>query len=169
MIGPSDPDSVYADALNGRVGGIGMHIPTVCDETLAPPGEHLVVLQALVPSEADPLSPAAAAQFADKLLELGERVLPGLRDHLTFVQGATDGGQQRYPLHRLGPMYGWAASPQQAGARRLPHRTPVQGLLLAGHWTQPGHGIWTVVLSGIHVARLVLGRDAGECLWPFAL
>jgi prolycopene isomerase len=169
MIGPSDPDSVYADALRGRVSGLGMHIPTVWDETLAPPGEHLVVLQAFVPSDASPLSPTAASRFAEELLELAETVLPGLRDHLTFVEGRSEDDQERYPLHRVGPMYGWAASPQQAGSRRLPHRTPVDGLFLAGHWTQPGHGIWTVVLSGIHVARLVLGGDAAQRLWPFDL
>ena len=169
MIAPWDPDSLYKDALSGRVSGLGMHIPTVCDESLAPPGEHLVILQALVSSEADDLSPAAAARFAERLLELGEGVLPGLRDHLTFVQGFSKEGQQQYPLHRVGPMYGWAASPQQVGPRRLPNRTPVEGLFLAGHWTQPGHGIWTVVLSGINVARLVVGEDAAECLWPFDL
>jgi prolycopene isomerase len=169
MIGPPDPDNAYADALRGSVGGVGMHIPTVCDATLAPPGEHLVVLQALAPSDAGDLPPAAAARFAEDLLDMAERVLPGLRDHLTFVEGGSDEGQQRYPLHRVGPMYGWAASPQQAGVRRPANRTPVEGLFLAGHWTQPGHGIWTVVLSGINVARLVLGRDPAERLWPFAL
>jgi prolycopene isomerase len=56
-----------------------------------------------------------------------------------------------------------------AGPRRLPNGTPVEGLFLAGHKTQPGHGIWTDVLSGINVARLVLGTDAAESIWPFAL
>jgi prolycopene isomerase len=169
MISPWDPDGAYTDALSGRVSGLGMHIPTVCDESLAPPGEHLVVLQALVSSEAGHLSPAASARFAQGLLDTAESVLPGLRDHLTFVEGRSEEGQQQYPLLRIGPMYGWAASPQQVGPRRLPNRTPVEGLFLAGHWTQPGHGIWTVVLSGINVARLVLGRDAAACLWPFAI
>jgi phytoene dehydrogenase-like protein len=169
MIVPWDLDSGYTDALNGKVPGLGMHIPTVCDESLAPPGEHLVIIQAFVPSEAGDLSPAASARFAEDLLDLAEGVLPGLRDHLTFVEGLSEEGQQHYPLHRVGPMYGWAASPQQIGPRRLPNRTPVEGLFLVGHWTQPGHGIWTVVLSGINVARLVLGENAAECLWPFAL
>jgi prolycopene isomerase len=146
-----------------------MHIPTVWDESLAPPGEHLVIVQALVPSGADDLSPAVSAQFAEKLLDMAEGVLPGLRDHVTFVDGFSVEGQQQYPLHRFGPIYGWAASPQQVGPRRLPNRTPIEGLFLTGHWTQPGHGIWTVVLSGINVARLVLGKDAAECLWPFDL
>jgi prolycopene isomerase len=169
MIVPWDLDSFYRDALSGKVSGLGMHIPTVCDESLAPPGEHLVILQGLIPSDAGDLSPSASAQFAGELLELAESVLPGLRDHVTFAQGLSEERQQPYPLHRIGPMYGWAASPQQVGPRRLPNRTPVEGLFLAGHWTQPGHGIWTVVLSGINVARLVLGENAAACLWPFDL
>ena len=32
------------------------------------------------------------------------------------------------------------------------------GLYLTGHWTQPGSGVWTVVLSGINAARCVLGK-----------
>jgi phytoene dehydrogenase-like protein len=168
MIVPWDLDGAYTDALSGKVPGLGMHIPTVCDESLAPPGEHLVILQALVPSGADDLSPAASAQFAEKLLDMAEGVLPGLRDHVTFVEGASQEGQPQYPLHRIGPIYGWAASPQQVGPLRLPNRTPIDNLFLAGHWTQPGHGIWTVLLSGINVARLVLGKNSAECLWPFA-
>jgi phytoene dehydrogenase-like protein len=98
-----------------------------------------------------------------------ERVLPDLRNHITFVDGYSEGSAQQHPLHRLGPIYGWAATPQQSGPRRLPNRTPIGGLYLTGHWTQPGHGIWTVILSGIITARLVLGQDASQSLWPFAL
>jgi len=168
MIAQWDPESVYKDSFLGEVGGIGMHIPTVCDRTLAPPSEHLVILQALIPSDAEALSPSASAQFAEQLLNRAERVLPDLRNHITFVEGHSEGDPQLYPLHRIGPIYGWAASPQQSGPRRLPQRTPVSGLYLTGHWTQPGHGIWTVVLSGINTARLVLGQDASDSLWPFA-
>ena len=164
---PWDLESVYTDALSGKASGLGMHIPTVCDPSLAPPGEHLVILQAFFPSDADDLSPAARARFAEELLDMASSVLPGLRDHLTFVEGFSEEGQQQYPLHRIGPIYGWAASPRQSGPFRLPNRTPIEGLFLAGHWTQPGHGIWTVVLSGMNVARLVFGMEASQCLWPF--
>jgi phytoene desaturase len=169
MIAAQDLESVYRDALSGGVSGLAVHIPTVCDASLAPPGEHLVILQAFIPSEADDFSPSAKARVAQKLLEGAEKVLPGLRKHITFVEGSSEAEDPQYPLHRLGPIYGWAALPQQTGPRRLPNRTPVAGLYLAGHWTQPGHGIWTVVLSGINTARLVLGQNAGERLWPFAL
>jgi phytoene desaturase len=164
-----DLDSAYRDALGGRVSGLAMHIPTVYDASLAPLGEHLVILQAFIPSDAEKLSPLASAQFAKVLLEGAERVLPDLRNHITFVDGYSEGSAQQHPLHRLGPIYGWAATPQQSGPRRLPNRTPIGGLYLTGHWTQPGHGIWTVILSGIITARLVLGQDASQSLWPFAL
>lgn len=169
MISQRDLDLVYADSMRGRVGGVGMHIPTTSDPTLAPPGEHLVILQAFISSDAENLSPPASDQFAEALLEKAEEVLPDLREHITFVDGATQGSRQQYPLHRLGPIYGWAALPEQSGPRRLPNRTPVDGLYLSGHWTQPGHGIWTVVLSGINLSRLLLGEDTSASLWPFAL
>lgn len=169
IISQWDLDGAYKDSLRGKVGGLGMHIPTVCDRTLAPPGEHLVILQAFIPSDAEELSPSADIQFAEQLIEGAERVLPDLRNHITFIDGYSEGDSQPYPLHRIGPIYGWAALPQQSGPRRLPQRTPVSGLYLTGHWTQPGHGIWTVVLSGINTARLILGQGASDSLWPFAL
>lgn len=167
IITPWDLDSIYEDALTGKVSGLAVHIPTVCDPSLAPAGEHLVILQAIIPSQGFDLS--LNDQFAEKLLDGAERVLPDLRNHITFVDGSANDIPRQYRLHRLGPMYGWAASPQQSGSRRLSPRTPIAGLFLTGHWTQPGHGIWTVVLSGINTARLVLGEDGSQSLWPFAL
>jgi len=167
MIFPRDLESVYTNALAGRVGGLGMHIPSVYDASLAPQGEYILVLQAFIPSDANKLSNSASDQFANQLLDLAESELPNLRNHITFIDGFTDQSPQHYPLHRIGPMYGWAAMPSQTGPRRLAIKTPVKGLFLTGHWTQPGHGIWTVVLSGINTARIVLGQDTSQSLWPF--
>lgn len=169
LISPWDLDDAYAAALQGHVKAAAIHVPTVIDTTLAPPGEHLVIIQSFVPAEAAGLSPSASAKYAESLLDLAERVLPGLRDHITFVAGASDKEQQKYPLHRIGPIYGWANSVGQAGPRRLPYKTPVSGLYLAGHWTQPGSGVWTVVLSGINAARYVLGKNMSQAIWPLNL
>jgi prolycopene isomerase len=168
MITDWDLDQTYIDALDRKVSGLAVHVPSIVDATLAPPGEHIVILQGLDPNGAKKLSDSDRAQFAEALLVHAEKILPGLREHITFID-KNDGEIQRYPLHRLGPIYGWTALPQQSGARRLPNHTPLKGLYLAGHWTQPGHGIWSVVLSGINTARLVLGHDPSESLWPFGL
>jgi prolycopene isomerase len=39
----------------------------------------------------------------------------------------------------------------------LPNQTPIDGLYLAGHWTQPGGGIYGVIVSGVQTAQTVLG------------
>jgi phytoene desaturase len=166
LVSPWDLDDAYASALQGDVKAAAVHVPTIIDSTLAPPSEHLVIIQSFVPAEAASLSPTASAQYAESLLDLAERVLPGLRDHITFVVGASEEEQQEYPIHRLGPIYGWANNVGQAGPRRLPYKTPVSGLYLTGHWTQPGSGVWTVVLSGINAARYVLGKNMSDAIWP---
>lgn len=41
----------------------------------------------------------------------------------------------------------------------LPHTTPIRGLYLSGHWTQPGGGVYGVVASGLETARAVAGDE----------
>jgi phytoene desaturase len=160
-----DHDRAHANALAGEVPGLLILIPTLKDASLAPRGENLVILQALAPATASG-APRGNSQLADRMLELAEQVLPGLRQRLTFVEDGPSGTESGSPLHVLGPIYGWAASPDQTGMRRLPQETPVAGLVLVGHWTQPGHGIWTVVRSGIGAARLMLGGPTSAPALP---
>lgn len=166
LVSPWDLEDAFAASIQGRVGGVAVHVPTVIDPTLAPPGENLVVLQALISTEAADLSHTGRDQFVESLLDQAETVLPDLRKHITFVAGSSGKGQRDYHLHRLGPIYGWANPTKQAGPRRLPYKTPVSGLYFAGHWTQPGSGIWTVVLSGINAARYVLEKNITGAIWP---
>lgn len=165
LVSSWDLEGAFAASLQGRIEGMAVHIPTIVDPTLAPPGEHIVVMQAFAPESVD-LSPMARNQFAESLLEKAEKVLPGLRGQITYKASSSTEQEEEYPLHRLGAVYGWANSVKQAGPLRLPYKTPISGLYLAGHWTQPGSGIWTVVLSGINIARYVLKKDLSEAIWP---
>jgi phytoene dehydrogenase-like protein len=72
-------------------------------------------------------------------------------------------------LRLVGPIYGWATTPRQIGVRRLPQETPVVGLFLAGHWAQPAHGLVPVMMSGIRVARIVLGASTSAPAVPLRL
>ncbi len=125
-------------------------VPTVTDGSLAPPGKHVVIIATFVDSSTNPESavPPDSAVYK-RLLEGGEAVLPGLGRHIT-----DEGG-----IAIMGPIYGWEAVPKQSGVFRPGHVTPIHGLYLCGHWTQPGHGIWTVVMSGIRTARIILNRE----------
>jgi phytoene dehydrogenase-like protein len=61
-------------------------------------------------------------------------------------------------------MYGWAQSPEQTGLDRTARRTPVEGLYLSGHWTQPGGAVVTTMVSGVQTAQLILGHPDIEHL-----
>ncbi len=166
MVSGWDLETAYAAASNGEVGGMAVHVPTIVDKTLAPPGEHIIILQAFIQNRAYHASPPTKELFAEKLLDQAEKVIPDLRNHIRFKAGSEEYPDTEYPLHKLDAIYGWANSTNQAGPRRLSAKTPIPGLYLAGHWTQPGSGIWTVVLSGINAARTALGKDLSRPVWP---
>jgi phytoene dehydrogenase-like protein len=155
------------DAPEWEVRGFSILIPTLKDPSLAPRGEHIVILKAFSPPEQE-LLPGASDGLADRMLELAEEVLPDLRRHLTFVYEGPE-GRSPMRLHTIAPVYGWAATPQQTGARRLPQEGPIGGLLLSGHWTQPGHGVSVVVRSGVGAARIALGASTSMPAVPVRL
>jgi prolycopene isomerase len=163
-----DAERGYAEALAGAIPGVSVTIPSLADPSLAPPSEHIVIVNAIAPRVAGAITPTEHDRLAARMLDLAESALPGLRDHTTYVAGAGP-TTARFPLQQVGPIYGWAALPSQVGPRRLPQRTSVEGLFLAGQWTQPGPGIVTVMQSGVQAARLVaeIATDAG--LLPLSL
>jgi prolycopene isomerase len=166
LVSPWNLENAFTVAGKGLVEGMAVHIPSAVDKTLAPPGENVVVLQALIQNQAIDLSPKSREKFAGSLIHHAEKVLPGLRDNITYIADSSEEGNLEFPLHKLENIYGWANSTSQAGPLRLAINTPISGLYLTGHWTQPGSGIWTVVLSGINAARYVMGKDLSAPIWP---
>lgn len=115
-------------------------VPTLLDPTLAPHGEHLVVARSI-----------GDADEATLLARLDARFGAGLR----LVDSL-----------RVDAPFGWEESVASAGSRRPAQRTPVRGVYLAGHWTQPGSGTYRAILSGMHAARAVLAEEGEEHLIP---
>lgn len=163
-----DAETSYAAALAGQVPLLAVRIPTLMDPSLAPTAEHAVTVAALAAPAGGEGTVADGDRLAARMLELAEGMLPGLRNHLTHVEGA-ESGVTRFPLHRMEPIYGWALSPAQSGPRRLPQTTPVPGLYLAGHWTRPAHGVPMVIQSGVQAARLILGIAPRASALPLRL
>jgi prolycopene isomerase len=151
-----DHDEAYADSLNGGPGGMSLSIPTLVDPSVAPEGEHLVTLMTFAPYELDEPWDQAKGRYEEMLLAELDRILPGIRDQLTFVEAATPIAMHRYSLNQQGAIYGWENTPNQAGIKRLAHHTPVRGLFLSGHWTQPGTGSLGAIYSGMQTAQMVL-------------
>lgn len=154
-------DRVQADILEGRPGGIWLSLPTLIDDTLAPAGEHLLIWTCLARPDAVP-EQAEREAYVDEVLAMYEPLLPGLRESLTHLESATPRTLARFGGSRNGELYGWENTPQQAGTRRLHHRTPVEGLFLCGHWTQPGSGTFRAFFSGVETTMNILGMGFAD-------
>ena len=154
-------DQENQDILDGKPGGTWLSIPTIVDPSLAPEGEHLLVWTCLARSDIE-LDEAGKQAYVDEVLDLYEPMLPGLRESLTYIEAATPRTIARFNGALGGEIYGWENSPFQAGTRRQHHRTPVEGLFLCGHWTQPGSGTFRAIFSGVETTMNLLGAGFAD-------
>ena len=89
-------------------------------------------------------------RMADILIDKVEKsVLPGLRDAIEVKEIGTPLTNIRYTSNYRGAIYGWDQTLDNTVPRRLPHKTPIKNLYLAGAWTTPGHGYGAVIPSGL--------------------
>ena len=91
------------------------------------------------------------------MLARAERILPGLGASIVYKETSTPLTNVRYSLNPSGAIYGFAQTVDQTIAGRLPARTPIENLFLAGAWTNPGGGMSAAMLSGIDAARMAQG------------
>jgi prolycopene isomerase len=163
-----DHDETWADVLAGRPGGMWITFPTTFDPSLAPEGEHLVILSSLAPYDIGRPWPEARERWTEAMVDEVEELLPGFRDQVTFMESATPETFERFTLNQQGAIYGWAATPNQSTGKRLKQRTPIDGLYLSGHWTEPGAGSFRAIFSGVIAATQVAGlaglEDFGKAL-----
>lgn len=153
-----DHDETSADIERGLPGGVWLNVPTLLDPSLAPPGEHVLILTSLARYDIGQPWSDVRARNTDLLLAELAGLYPALRDRVRVIETATPLTLERYTLNQGGAIYGWEYLPDQTGSKRLAHRTPVPGLYLAGHWSQPGAASLRVLVSGIHTAQIVLAE-----------
>jgi phytoene desaturase len=154
-----DHDQTFQDVLAGRPGGMWTAIPTIHDPSLAPPGEHLIVLSSLALYDSGSSWQDDRDRWTELMLDELEAMIPGIRDALTFLDCATPLTLERHTRNLGGAMYGWELTPAQSLGKRLRQRTPIEGLFLAGHWSEPGSGSLRVIYSGIGAAQAITGID----------
>ncbi len=155
-----DHEAAHASGATGEPDWLSLTVPTLVDPSLAPPGQHLIVLTTLVGARPGAAWRDLKAPRMEALLQRAERRLPGLRESLRLAEAATPRTMERYTRNSGGAIYGFDVTPAQVGPGRLDNRTPLAGLYLAGHWTRPGGGVAGVVRSGVRTAELVLGAES---------
>ncbi|RDI66155.1 phytoene desaturase family protein [Nocardia pseudobrasiliensis] len=91
------------------------------------------------------------------MLDRVERVYPGVRPLVRFREAATAATHYRYTGTQSAA--GLQLRPSQFGMFRPRSATPIRGLFLAGASTAWGPGTLGAMLSGMHAAGAILGRD----------
>ncbi|GBF04148.1 amine oxidase [Deinococcus aerius] len=141
-----------------------LHVPTLTDPALAPPGHHAAYTLVPVPHNGSGLDwEVEGPKLVDKVLAfLEERgYIPGLRGRLTHLEYITpdyfEGTLDSYLGNAFGPEPILA---QSAYFRPHNRSEDVRNLYLVGAGAQPGAGTPSVMMSAKMTARLI-ARDFG--------
>jgi len=144
-------------------------IPSVFDDSLAPPGHHVMSMftQWVPHTWADKPDETALAAYADRVIARMEQVAPGFTDSVRHRQviGPND-MQEEYGLVGGNIFHGELSLGQMFHARPAAGyadlRTPVSGLYQAGSATHGGGGVTGI--PGRNVVRQVLADRRAERL-----
>ncbi|PSL02366.1 prolycopene isomerase [Haloactinopolyspora alba] len=159
-----DHEDNWREVLAGRPASAWMSNTTMIDPSLAPAGEHLAILNVMAPWRLDRPWRELKETAGDALVRLFERVVPELSSRLTYREVGTPETLHRFTRSDQGAVYGWENTPNQVASKRLAHRSPVEGLLLSGHWTEANCSSFRAVSSGVIVAKLALEDLGNEVL-----
>jgi phytoene dehydrogenase-like protein len=159
-----DPEAAYKASLNADMGnpGFGLTLYDNLYRGYSPEGKNtvnIITLQGYEPwkkFEADYFAGKKDAyrkekeRIADILIKaVEEKVLPGLSKAIEVKEIGSPLTHLRYTGNYRGAIYGWDQTVDNSGPNRLPHKTPIKNLFLAGAWTDPGHGYGAVIPSGL--------------------
>lgn len=157
--------------LDGPDGFAALVVPSAVDPSAAPPGYSTLEILELLPTRAardwfpgtpataapgwrdwrrDPAYLARKAAAGDALVARARAVISDLDVRILYRADASPVTFQRYALSTSGAIYG-----TRAGNGRVPVKTAVPGLVLAGAATH-GPGIEAVVISGAFAAEALL-------------
>ncbi|VUT26412.1 MAG: hypothetical protein MASP_01491 [Candidatus Methanolliviera sp. GoM_asphalt] len=145
------------------------------DPSLAPPGKSTVAIAAGIPydymnkwksedGERGEEYRKLKEEVADHLIKTAENVIPGLSEHIVCKDIATPLTYERYTLNSKGSMMGWDPTPENMRKmfKMRKQDTPIKNLYQVGHWTFPGGGVPTVMISGKNCAKQVLRKSKKE-------
>lgn len=134
------------------------------DPVYAPPGKSVVVLNAYSSIEAWPEYKTDAYyemknKKAKELIGLAANVIPELenRNCIEEMDAFTPYTIKRYTKNKGGVVYGFYLSPNQW--QKIPNRTPIENIFIAGSWSQVWHGAGAAQINGWRAARLIMDEE----------
>lgn len=141
---------------------------SMVDPQAAPKGKNVICLATIMPydyqgdwheAESYRNYTLLKEEVAMKLVKRTEAFLPGLSSHIEEMEVGSPRTMEHYTLNPRGTIFGWDNTPEQSMMKRLPQKTPIDNLYLAGAWTFPGGGQSAVLISGLYAARMILDRE----------
>ncbi|MFQ5514058.1 MAG: phytoene desaturase family protein [Myxococcota bacterium] len=180
--GTDDIEAIYEQIEAGRLPKENFAFLTVAtikdpvSRHLAPEGHSNLQVMTLVPPDydlwnvekgpaeggryhRDPAYRQRKAEILRRLIAVTEELLPAVRGHIVWQEAATPVTQERFTLSTGGTSYGIEFNCEQAGPLRMGPTTEIPGLYLCGASTPSGHGIGSVLRSGVIAAGAVLETD----------
>lgn len=150
---------IFGDKTLGRDFSQYLHVPTLTDPSLAPPGHHAAYTLIPVPNAASGLDwTMEGPKLVDRVYAyLDERgIIPGLRDRLTHSEYVTPDYFQGTLDSHLGNAFGPEPLLAQSAFFRPHNRSEdVRNFYLVGAGAQPGAGTPAVMMSAKMTARLI--------------
>lgn len=102
-------------------------------------------------------------EIADIVIQrVEDMVAPGLRSHILFYDVATPVTHWRYTGNRGGTMMGAKPGKKNMQNKIAHYQTPVNNLLLGGHWAELGGGVPIAVKAGANAALLIFKKEKPE-------
>ncbi len=157
---------------NPHTSGLSILAPSIRDPSMAPAGKGTLTVYCeanikygdywktepgLVRGEA---YQQFKREYADIILErVQARVAPGLKQHIEVMDVATPVTHLRYTGNRDGTIMAQRTSKANMKAKVAGYRTPVEGLLIGGHWAEYGGGVPMAVKAAANAAAIVLKKD----------
>lgn len=137
------------------------------DPTLAPPGKTVLtcLIESSYPYWASLRKDMARyrkekEQIADAVIATLEKRFPGLTNQVEMHDVATPITYFRYTGNWQGTYQGWLATPKTSMTFLIKKTLPrLDNFYMAGHWTMPGGGLPTAVISGRGAAQMMCKKD----------
>ena len=153
-----DHEETYRQMCAGVPAALSAYAPTQADPSLAPPGHSTVILTTMFPWQTTRDWRTHADDVAEEMIDLLERRVPDVRAHIVEQHTLTPEKLRQFTNASEGAMYGWANTRDQVLIKRLPNASPIGGLFHVGHWSQPGTGVTTAIISGWMVGNQLRRR-----------
>ncbi|MFA5337471.1 MAG: NAD(P)/FAD-dependent oxidoreductase [Candidatus Omnitrophota bacterium] len=148
----------HDDILNYRQ--IGIRTPSVWDTTLNGGNKESICLAVNANYKNEEYwSKKRSDTFADRLIKLGETIIPDLSKHIILKMCVTPFTLHKWTENYHGAAFGWASTPKQFGNPDFSQKTRIENLYLSGHWSNQSSGVSFVANCARGTADLILQRE----------